>query len=438
MFDPVRILKDLIRFDTSNPPGNEMPALAYVQSLLAAWNVETFLQESAPNRGNLLARIPGPPGSGKPPLLLLSHIDVVGAKPEEWSHPPFAAEEEDGFIYGRGTVDTKQLTVMELAALHGLVQGGATPDRDVYLLASCDEESGSALGLQYFLDHPVAIGGRSRLGRELLANCDCISEGGGFPILVNGKQFYLCESGQKSVGTLCFTLPARHGQGPFLPSGDGMLRAMELVQAIGALQLEEKLLPSARRFSDSLKEAAGGVPNWRASLPPALQNILRAIGRNTITVTLVEGTNLNEVTVTCDVRLVPGFDRNYLETVTAPLCEQFDSTCELLHLGEGYESNPAGEWPAALEAATLAALGDKAGDSQLLPFLSMGSSDGRYLAPIGARVYGYSPVLAKDMTFDTAVGMVHGVNERIHRDSLLFGCRVLAEAVLGVVAKCRP
>lgn len=433
MFDPVETLKDLVRIDTTNPPGNELPALEYVRGILENEGIETTIQKSGTGRGNLLARVAARGGIQKPPLLLLSHIDVVAANPEQWRHHPFEAREENGYIYGRGTVDTKQLTVMEMAALCALQREDEAPDRDVYLLATSDEESGSHYGLQYFTGNTVTIGGRTLTGRQLLAGCDTISEGGGFPILVNGKQFYLCETGQKSVGTLAFTLKARKSGGAFFTSGDGMQRAMALVQAIGALELEKKMLPTARYFEEKLREAAGGGENWQAQLTPPMRNILRAIGQNTITATMVTGQNINQVTVTCDVRLVPGYGRDYLEAVTQPLCKTFDCECEVVTFNEGYESNCEGDLPACLEAATRETLTTCGEEAEWLPFLSMGSSDGRFLAPLGARVYGYSPVLAKDMTFDTAIGMVHGVDERIHVDSVRFGCDVLTKAVLRTV-----
>ena len=419
ILDPVSTLKDLIRINTTNPPGNEAELLRYLEEILANAGIDYLHQETAPGRGNLLAWLPGN-AAKKPPLVLLSHIDVVGAVESQWDHPPFEAREVDGYIYGRGAVDTKQLTVMELEAFLSLKESGAGLNRDVYFLATSDEESGSEFGLQWFLNHEITANGRTCTGMELLRDADVISEGGGFPIVANGKEFYLCESGQKSCGTVEFSVKARHAKGPFFGSGDGMERAMGLVQDIGSRALEGKTLDTVKAFEEKLSGA---------SLSPMMEKILLAMKKNTMTVTMISGRNVNEVKVTCDVRLLPGFGREYLTDTLNALSQKWDCEYTILSLGKGYESSPEGEFMNILEAATLETLGRTREKAQILPFVSMGSSDGRYLVDSGAHVYGYSPVYAWDMTFDSAVSMVHGVNERIHKDSVLFGCRVLTLAV---------
>ncbi len=426
--EPVSLLKRLIRIDTTNPPGKEKELLDVLREIFEQNGVSCLFQETAPGRGNLLAWLPAdqlpedpaPNESKLPSLVLLSHVDVVGAQAEQWKLPPFEAIEEDGLIYGRGSVDTKQLTVMELTAFLELKNSGVKRNRDVYFLATSDEESGSAYGLSWFLEHEITVEGRTFLGKELFRGSDVISEGGGFPILAGGREYYLCESGQKGCAAVEFTVPARKAKGAFFGSGDGMERAMGLVQDIGSRTLAGCTLDTVRLFEKSL----GG-----AGLSPMMKKILTAMKKNSMTVTMIEGKNVNEVRVICDVRLLPGFGRDYLEGELSALCEKWDCTSRILSLGEGYESRPEGGLLDILEAATLEIRGKTKEEAQILPFVSMGSSDGHFLAGLGTRVYGYSPVLPWDMTFDTAVTMVHGVNERIHRDSVVFGSRVLTLAV---------
>lgn len=422
--EPVTLLKDLIRINTTNPPGNEAALLAYLEKILEEKGIAFAHQETAPGRGNLLAVLPADGVKTKPPLIFMSHADVVEAVDEQWKLPPFEAREEDGYIYGRGAVDTKQLTVMELMAFLELHENSTGRCRDVYFLVTSDEESGSSYGLQWFLDHELAIAGRTVNGRGLFVDSDVISEGGGFPVLAGEKEFYLCETGQKACGTVEFKVKARHAKGPFFGSGDGMARAMALVQEIGSLRMDGRRLKTVEQF----EEALGG-----GELSPMMQKILSAMKQNSLTVTMITGRNVNEVKVTCDVRLIPGFGRDDLEAVLKKLSEKWDCEYEIVSLSGGYESNPEGEFLQILENATLEVRGLPADRAQLLPFVSMGSSDGRFLADTGARVYGYSPVLPWDMTFDSAVSMVHGVNERIHRDSVVFGCRVLALAAAEAV-----
>lgn len=416
--DPITLLKELVQINTCNPPGNEANLMARLENILKAEKISYVHQETAPGRGNLLAWLSASAETKTPPLVLLSHMDVVGAQAEQWNYPPFAAQEADGYIYGRGTVDTKQLTVMELEAFLNLK--GKKLCRDVYFLATSDEENGSTWGLKWFLDHTITVNGRSQTGRELLTGSDVISEGGGFPIVTGGKEFYLCETGQKSCGTVIFKVNARHAKGPFFGSGDGMARAMGLAKDIGNRELSGTVLDTVQCFEQKLSGA---------ELSPMMKKILQAMKQNTLTVTMISGTNVNEVTLTCDVRLLPGFDRKYLMAILDDLSRKWDCTYEILTLGNGYESSPQGEFLNTLEYATLEVLGKTKQDVQLLPFVSMGSSDGHLLVESGAHVYGYSPVYSWDMTFDSAVSMVHGINERIHKDSVVFGCRVLTLAV---------
>ncbi len=418
--DPITLLKQLVRIDTTNPPGNEACLMARLEEILDAENIPYVHQQTAPGRGNLLAWLPASEQANKPPLVLLSHMDVVAAQKEQWDYPPFEAREVDGYIYGRGTVDTKQLTVMELSAFLSLKETGTKRCRDVYFLATGDEEKGSTWGLKWFLSHEITANGRTVTGCELLSGSDVISEGGGFPIVTGGKEFYLCETGQKSCGTVAFHVKARHAKGPFFGSGDGMVRAMGLAKEIGSTKLSGKVLDTVQCFEQKLS---------RAELSPMMQKILQAMKQNTLTVTMISGKNVNDVTLTCDVRLLPGFEREYLTGILEELARKWDCTYEILSLGKGYESSPQGEFLNCLEDATLKVLGKTKEQTQLLPFVSMGSSDGHLLVDSGAHVYGYSPVYSWDMTFDRAVSMVHGINERIHKDSVLFGCRVLELAV---------
>ncbi len=134
--------------------------------------------------------------------------------------PPFAAVEEDGYIYGRGTVDTKQLTVMELAAFLALAENGEYRKRDVFLLVTCDEESGSACGLSAFLEETIPAGSRPITGRELFENSEVISEGGGSRFWWEIRLFTYV-SRAEGCGTVEFTVAARLAKGPFFGSGDG-------------------------------------------------------------------------------------------------------------------------------------------------------------------------------------------------------------------------
>lgn len=432
--DPVLVLKDLIRINTSNPPGNEGAALKYIRDLLTEDGIDSIIQESAPGRGNLLATLKADVESNQPPLVLLSHIDVVPADETEWDYPPFHATEVDGYIYGRGSVDTKQLTVMHLNAFIALKNAKTSLIRDVYLLVTGDEECGSKFGLQYFLENEIEINDQKCIGSKLLANSDVLSEGGGFPILVGDKTFYLCECGQKGCGTVEFSIDSTSNKRPFLPDGEALGQAMSLVSDIGTIRLDGIVLKSAKKFIDRLADACNHKDRWQNSLSPLMMSIVETMAKNSLTVTMITAERQGAVTVTCDLRLLPGYGAKDLKPILEQTARKWGAKYVIKSLSQGYESVCYGRMEAILENATLEHL-DSPAQTELLPFLSMGSSDGRFLAPIGAHVYGYSPVLSWDMTFDEAVKLVHGVNERIHVDSLRFGCNVLTSVVLQLAGK---
>ena len=379
MIEPAALLKDLVRINTTNPPGEEEKLLLYLERILQEHGIPYVYQESAKGRGNLLAWQLADQAE-EAPLILMSHTDVVAAQASQWKFPPFEAQEVDGYIYGRGTVDTKQLTAMELTAFLALKEKEIPLKRDVYFLATSDEESGSAYGLQWFLDHEITVGETTKTGRELFRGSDVISEGGGFPVVGGKREFYLCESGQKSCGTVEFTVKAKSAKGAFFTSGDGMERAMGLAEDIGKQKLDGRVLDTVKQFEQKL----AGV-----QLSPMMQKILTAMKQNSMTVTMITGKNVNEVTLVCDVRLLPGFGQKYLQEVLKNLAEKWDCSYRIVSLSQGYESSPDGEMLKILEEATLEILGKTKEEAEILPFVSMGSSDGRFLA--GGRHSG-SPV----------------------------------------------
>lgn len=143
------LLREFIRIDTTNPPGNEEDAVRFLDECLDKEGIPTEVFQVAPKRANLLARITGK-SKGKP-IILLSHIDVVPAKADEWEVPPFSGEVRDGFIYGRGAIDMKSQAICQLLAFARLQKDGVKPERDIIYLATCDEEVGGQYGVEYML-----------------------------------------------------------------------------------------------------------------------------------------------------------------------------------------------------------------------------------------------------------------------------------------------
>src|SRR5579871_1799928 len=148
--EAVKILADLIKIDTSNPPGNETRAAEYIKSVLAAEGIPAQIYESAPGRGNLVARLKG--NGKKKPLLLLGHLDVVGVERDKWTVEPFAAIIKDGYLYGRGAHDDKAMDAANLEVMLMLHRLKVPLDRDVILLAEAGEEGTPHFGIDFMIE----------------------------------------------------------------------------------------------------------------------------------------------------------------------------------------------------------------------------------------------------------------------------------------------
>src|SRR5436305_6471847 len=147
----VKFLSDLVKIDTSNPPGNEARAAEYIKGVLAAEGIPAQIYESAPGRGNLVARLKG--SGKKKPLLLMGHIDVVGVERDKWTVDPFAAVIKDGYLYGRGSHDDKGMDAANLEVFLLLHRLKAPLDRDVILLAEAGEEAGGGAGINFMVQN---------------------------------------------------------------------------------------------------------------------------------------------------------------------------------------------------------------------------------------------------------------------------------------------
>lgn len=421
-------LQNLIRVNTSNPPGNEMQAVNYLAAIARENELDYEVFETFPGRGNILIKLLSHP-SEKPPLVMISHLDVVPANPEQWSIDPFAGLEQNGIIWGRGAIDAKQLTVMQLMVLLLIKRRKFSPNRDIYLLATADEETGSRLGMMTMIERVPHI----------FRNADVISEGGGFPISVGSKVFYLCETGQKGSATLRFAFPKTPHSNPYLPDNDPILACSQLILKLRDFHWPGKLPETTHYLIDQLS-AACKIPTSLAlmdrlnqigkTVSPALLNLLTAMTRNTITATVWSGGKQNRnikyaTELLVDVRTLPGVDRSQLESVISDLTTELPVEVEITRFNPGYESS----FTSALFTSMSDAIKNRFPAADVVPFIATGASDGRFLQNFNANVCGFSPVLIEDMTFEKAVSMVHGVDERISVESLLFGIEVLYDAV---------
>jgi acetylornithine deacetylase/succinyl-diaminopimelate desuccinylase-like protein len=310
---PVELLQQLLRFDTTNPPGAERECIEWIRGLLEGLGCEVRLFAHDPQRPSLVARLAGRGES--PPLLLQGHVDVV-AERGDWQHPPFAGEIADGYIWGRGTLDMKGGVAMMLAAFMRAKASGAQPPGDVILCLLADEEAGSALGADFIVrEHPELFDGvRYSIG-----------EFGGFTMDVAGRRFYPIMVAEKQVCWTRATLRGDAGHGSMPIRGGAMGKLGRLLHKLDRRRLPVHVTPIARSMVEAIAAdlpAALAVPLKGLLVPTLTDRLLDAFGdrtrvfdpllHNTVSATIVGGgekVNVipDTITLSLDGRLLPGF-----------------------------------------------------------------------------------------------------------------------------------
>lgn len=428
--EAVRCLRDLLKINSVNPPGNELAACQYLAGLLASEGIDSTILEAQPGRANLVARIKGDGRAA--PLLLMAHLDVVPVEPEYWSHPPFAAEVADGYIYGRGALDTKELAAMELMVMLLVKRNRVPLARDLIFMANADEEAGGRNGAGWMVkEHPEAI-------RAEYA----INEGGGFGSEIFGKRIYSVQTGEK--GTARFTLRARgragHGSMPHRDNAVLILAAG--LDKLGQATLPQHVVTTARLKIEGMAQVLGGRAGAslrtllnsknggdrldRLPFDEGMRNMLYAMLHNTVTPTMLHaGSKVNVIPSVAearvDARLLPGQTKEmFLKELRGVLDDKFEIVFDE-NSSPGLEFDPAS--PLYETIKRVLRRHDPAGS--VLPELNAGATDARHVVKLGTKVYGFCPMFDKDGEMER----VHGHDERISLDNVEFGTRVLYEVV---------
>jgi len=421
---PAEILQRLIRFDTTNPPGDERACIAWVAALLESAGLETAEYAKSKERPNLVARLPGR-GEG-PPILMYGHADVVTTAHQAWTHPPFAGRIVDEYVWGRGALDMKGGLAMMIAAVLRAVAHGVVPAGDVLLAVLADEEAGGVCGARYLVeDH-----------RDVFAGVRyAIGEFGGFPLRVAGRTFYLIQVGEKQPCWIEATItgPAGHGARPMR---DGAMAELgRLLLRLNRFRLPIHITPIVREMIDSMAAALPAVkgsvlrrllnPRWTdrilAHLGETGRN-LEPLFRNTINATLVRGGDKpnvipSEIALGLDARLLPGFTLDDLLAELRPI------------LGTQIELDVRLYDPDArdLDFGLLDLLGELLCEAEPeaipIPYLLPGSSDARFFSRLGIQTYGFTPMnLPEEFNFFETI---HASDERIPVAAVEFGADIL-------------
>jgi acetylornithine deacetylase/succinyl-diaminopimelate desuccinylase-like protein len=426
VIDPVGLLRDLIRFDTTNPPGNEEACVAHIESLLREHGIESERYEQVPGRPNLIARHAGT--NGGPPLMLYGHVDVVTTANQQWTHPPFAGDLADGYVWGRGALDMKGGVAMCVSAFVAAHEAGSpTP---LVLVVLSDEEDGGDVGARFLAEeHAGAFGGaRHALG-----------EFGGVTQWIAGRRFYPIQVAEKQICWLRAHVRGPGGHAALGVKGSAMRRLGDVLRTLDRKQPPVHIIPVVR---DWIEQMAAALPKPQALLlgrlldPRTADLAVRALGprgrtlgrviRNTATPTIVHGGDKinvipSDVELQLDGRLLPG---QTPEDLIRELHGLVGSHVEFELVR--HDPGPADADLSFYEplAQILREL-DPGGIP--VPMLQPGVTDARFLSRAGVQTYGWLPLrLPND--FDMTP-LIHAADERVPADALAFGVEAIGRAI---------
>ncbi len=421
--DAIRICQELIRIPSVNfgdGKGDEKDVAEYVVKQLAEVGIESKIYESAPGRCNVIARIKGS-NSNRPGLVVHGHLDVVPANAADWSVDPFSAEMKDGYIWGRGAVDMKNMVAMILATVRSWARSGYVPERDIVLAFFADEEAGSIYGSHYMVkNHPEVFDGCT----------EAVSEVGGFSVTVaGGKRLYLIETAEKGIHWMKLTAHGRAGHGSVMNDENALTRLTEAVAKIGNYTWPQRYSKTVKAFFKRVADETG-KPYNEADLQPLLEEVgfaARMIGatlQNTANPTMLEaGYKANVIpgsaSAVIDGRFIPGFEDELNSTIKTLIGEHI--TVETITRDKALEVPFEGD----LVEAMCNALIKEDAVAIPVPYVMSGGTDNKALADLGIIGYGFSP-LKLDADFDF-MAMFHGVDERVPVEGLVFGARVLKD-----------
>jgi acetylornithine deacetylase/succinyl-diaminopimelate desuccinylase-like protein len=419
----VRIARDLIRIDTTNTGDpattvGERAAAEYVAAQLAEIGVEPVILEGTSGRTSVVARIPGTDPSA-PALVLHGHLDVVPAEPAEWSVHPFSGEIIDGYLWGRGAVDMKNMVAMLLAVLRDRWRRGRSVRRDLVVAFFADEEAGGYHGARWVAQHRP----------DLFDGCtEAIGEVGGYSVSLDAtRRLYLIEAAQKGISWLRMTAKGTAGHGSMVHPDNAVSRIAGAVDRIGRFEFPLVLTPTVERF---LRITAGALgvpfePERAGDLVRRLGPISRVIAatlRDTANPTVIRAGNKANVIpaqaeAMIDGRALPGREEEFEAELTR--LAGADVELEWLVSQPGLETTFDGALPERMTGALLA----EDPGAIPVPYMLPAGTDAKALQPLGIRCFGFAPLrLPDDLDFSA---LFHGVDERVPIDALRFGVRVL-------------
>ena len=409
----VNWMQEYLRIDTTNPPGNEMKAVAFYKKILDQEGIENRVFEYTPGRGDLWARIPHTTSEGKRPIILLNHMDVVTSDAAHWKVPPFSGEIKDGYLWGRGAQDMKDEGLAQLVTMVMLKREKVALDRDVIFLGVSDEEA-EGTGTDWFIAHQ----------RDLLENAEFLINEGGENLLEHGKVKYVgVDVGEKTTYWLHVVAHGRPGHGSRPNPDSAPNRLVRALDRILAYKTPLRVLPVVDEF---LRDMAPQETPERAAEYRAMQKAvadkkfqeevekdesLNFLLRDTISLTMMGGSEQTNV-------IPPEAWANDPNVTVQPMNDEFRV------------ANYSGT-DNRLFAAIREVSGKYFPGTPVVPHITSGYTENQRYRPLGISSYGFNPYTATEDEGNTE----HGNDERIRVEEVRRGPRILLDVVAAVAGR---
>ena len=419
--ETILLCQEMIRIPSVNygeAKGDERKIAEYVSAKLSEVGISNEVIESAKNRCNVVAKIPGK-NPKLPGLVVHGHIDVVPVNEKDWSMDPFGGEIKDGFIWGRGAVDMKDMDAMILATVRMWQRIKYQPERNILLVFFGDEEAGSTYGSRWLVkNRPEIFAGYS----------EAVSEVGGFSLTITGgHRLYLVEAAQKGIQWIKLTATGRAGHGSFINPDNAVTKISQAVERIGSYDWPQIETKTGAKFFKKVADLVGEKyekTNFKHLLKHlgGASKMIGATIQNTANPTMLNaGYKENVIPQTAsaviDGRFLPGFENELHETIKKLAGPEIEM--EILVRDKALEVDFEGD----LVDQMVNAISAEDPDGIVVPYLMSGGTDNKALSDLGIKGYGFSPLkLPADLDF---FALFHGVDERVPVEGLKFGVRTL-------------
>ncbi|WOV88067.1 M20/M25/M40 family metallo-hydrolase [Sporosarcina oncorhynchi] len=418
----VKLLQELIQTDTTNEYATEIEAANVLIEFFNGYEIESEIILSPEGRANFVATLVGE--QQQEPLILLSHLDVVGPGSEEWTYPPFSGAIDKGVVWGRGTLDTKQLTAMHAAVFVEMkrLQDQGLLQRTVIFLATADEENGSQEGMAFIAEQYS----------EYFTDASVFSEGGGFIVEDNEQRYMFVAAGEKGTAKVKLKSVGVGGHAGAPPADQALLF---LVSGLTSL-LQQSFDPPTYSILENY------MGNFKKTIEKSeqtsedeifIKQMYEYMKFPTVTIEKVDvGQQINVVPyyaeATIEIRTLPMQTKQDVTAILEQLFQTSNVEWEITFFQQGYECEIATNELRYIEN-TSAQFGYPVA---IMPFTALGKTDGRFIGTFAANIYGISPVM---IPFTEVLKRVHATDERIELDSFEYGTKLLVDTITYLARK---